>query len=63
MFQIKQQFPWWARRWFLRRKGEPEPQLYKFEDEEWVDHELDTRGVSTAHDADASRKIPRKELV
>ncbi|KAB8290873.1 hypothetical protein EYC80_008510 [Monilinia laxa] len=59
-FQIKQQFPWWARKWLLRRKGEPEPQLYKFEDEEWVDNELDTRGVSTSHDAG---DIPSKELV
>ncbi|RAL61377.1 hypothetical protein DID88_009511 [Monilinia fructigena] len=59
-FQIKQQFPWWARKWLLRRKGEPEPQLYKFEDEEWVDSELDTRGVSTSHDAG---DIPSKELV
>ena len=31
-FQIKEQAPWWFRRWVLFRKGEREPQLYHFED-------------------------------
>ncbi|APA16016.1 hypothetical protein sscle_16g107860 [Sclerotinia sclerotiorum 1980 UF-70] len=59
-FQIREQFPWWARKYLLRRKGEPEPQLYRFEDEEWVENELDTRGVSTGNDVAG---VARKELV
>ena len=31
-FQAKEQIPWWFRKWVLFRKGEPEPQLYHFED-------------------------------
>ena len=31
-FQSTEQFPWWFRKWILFRKGEPEPQLYHFED-------------------------------
>ena len=31
-FQAKEMFPWWFRRWILWRKGEPMPQLYRFED-------------------------------
>ena len=31
-FQTSEQFPWWFRKWVLRRKGEPEPQLYHFEE-------------------------------
>ncbi|QSZ33018.1 hypothetical protein DSL72_002603 [Monilinia vaccinii-corymbosi] len=58
-FQIQQQFPWWARKWLLRRKGEAEPELYRFEDEEWMDSELDPKGVSTSLDAGV---IPSKEL-
>ncbi|THV44957.1 hypothetical protein BGAL_0551g00010 [Botrytis galanthina] len=55
-FQIQQQFPWWARKWILRRKGEVEPQLYKFEDEVWVEQELDTRGVSSGLDVGGQKK-------
>lgn len=32
-FQSGKQFPWWFRRWILQRKGEPEPQLYHFDDD------------------------------
>ena len=31
-FQLREQIPWWTRKWILRRKSEPEPQLYTFED-------------------------------
>ena len=31
-FQVKEQFPWWFRRWVLFKKGEPEPQLYYLDD-------------------------------
>lgn len=31
-FQMRRQFPWWFRRYVMLRKGEPEPQLYHFED-------------------------------
>ncbi|CAD6447304.1 80679f28-b540-45eb-adf3-ebd6be1363b1 [Sclerotinia trifoliorum] len=57
-FQIQEQFPWWARKYILRRKGEPEPQLYRFEDEEWVENEIETSGVSTGHDVGGARKEP-----
>jgi len=30
-FQAGKMFPWWFRRYILRRKGEPAPQLYHFE--------------------------------
>lgn len=29
-FQLREQIPWWTRKWILRKKGEPEPQLYHF---------------------------------
>ncbi|TKA78770.1 hypothetical protein B0A55_04126 [Friedmanniomyces simplex] len=31
-FQATQMFPWWFRRYVLWRKGQPMPQLYRFED-------------------------------
>ncbi|WPH01798.1 MFS transporter [Acrodontium crateriforme] len=31
-FQVKEQLPWWFKRWVLFRKGDPEPQLYHFAD-------------------------------
>lgn len=31
-FQATEQIPWWFRKWVLMKKGEPEPQLYHFED-------------------------------
>lgn len=29
-FQLGEQLPWSFRKWILRRRGEPEPQLYHF---------------------------------
>jgi hypothetical protein len=31
-FQAGKMLPWWIRRYILRRKGEPAPQLYHFDD-------------------------------
>lgn len=36
-FQYGKALPWWVRKYILRRKGEPSPELYKFEHEEWTD--------------------------
>jgi hypothetical protein len=30
-YQAGKVFPWWFRKWILRRKGEPVPELYHFE--------------------------------
>ncbi|RMY88901.1 hypothetical protein D0862_10327 [Hortaea werneckii] len=31
-FELREQIPWWFGKWILRRKGQPEPQLYHFQD-------------------------------
>ncbi|KAI6851528.1 MFS transporter [Hortaea werneckii] len=31
-FELNEQIPWWFGKWILRRKGQPEPQLYHFQD-------------------------------
>ncbi|KAI7179967.1 MFS transporter [Hortaea werneckii] len=31
-FELKEQIPWWFGKWILHRKGQPEPQLYHFQD-------------------------------
>ncbi|KAK6440772.1 hypothetical protein LTR95_002996 [Oleoguttula sp. CCFEE 5521] len=31
-FVAHEQIPWWFRKWIFQKKGEPEPQLYHFED-------------------------------
>lgn len=33
-FQWGKQLPWWFRKWVLRKKGEAEPQLYHFADDD-----------------------------
>ncbi|TAQ86026.1 hypothetical protein B7494_g5655 [Chlorociboria aeruginascens] len=50
-FQLRRQLPWWTRKWILRRKGEEEPQLYTFEDEEWTgdDAKGSSSGVDVGH--------------
>ncbi|KAF1996419.1 MFS transporter [Amniculicola lignicola CBS 123094] len=35
-YQTKENFPWWARKYILRRKGEAKPQLYHFDNDEYV---------------------------
>jgi len=57
-FQFTQQLPWWIRRYILRRPNEPEPNLYKFEDEVWVESEEEkTQGVSTSIDVGHDKEI------
>ncbi|KAI7412593.1 MFS transporter, partial [Hortaea werneckii] len=31
-FELREQIPWWFGKWIVRRKGQPEPQLYHFQD-------------------------------
>lgn len=31
-FELREQIPWWFGKWILRRKSQPEPQLYHFQD-------------------------------
>jgi hypothetical protein len=35
-YQTSQNFPWWFRTYVLRRKGLAKPQLYKFNNEEYI---------------------------
>lgn len=57
-FQFTQQLPWWSRRYILRRPNEPEPNLYKFEDELWVGSEEEkTQCISTSIDIGHDKEI------
>jgi hypothetical protein len=51
-YQLTKVLPWWIRRWVLFRKNTPPcEELYKFEEEVWVESSDDTKGVSSSIDA------------
>lgn len=45
-FELREQIPWWFGKWILRRKSQPEPQLYHFQD----------AGINTAFKPSSSEK-------
>ena len=48
--QVTKALPWWIRRYILRRKGEPSPKLYKFDEAELEsDDKAISSGVDTGH--------------
>jgi Sugar (and other) transporter len=46
-YQLTKVAPWWIRRYILRRKGEVCDELYRFEDDQWVESEEEGVGVSS----------------
>lgn len=54
-YQVTKVLPWWIKRWVLLRKDTPPcEELYKFEDEIWVDSDRDeakgiSSGIETGH--------------
>lgn len=50
-YQLTKVLPWWIKRWVLMRKDTPPcEELYKFEDEVWVESADDAKGVSSGLD-------------